>query len=272
MNLFKKSITRSLEVIAVVFAVVPESGFELIRLIPCAPDAINVIVVRMLVLVFASFVSLVAHVLFLHFRNSVILEDNDCIIEIKYGDLLSEENCKRVISFDECFTTRIGSAPEDINPKSICGQYISLNADFDIAELIKTAGLKPEKTSSQFNGQTRYLPGSIVPNGDDLLLAFAPLNKSGRAEFSTRSDYLDCLSTLWDEIYKYHGQEDVSIPIFAAGATGFVGGSGLSLSQQELLDMIIWSYKLSARKIKKPQKLRIVCKRQAGFSINNVSA
>ena len=44
------------------------------------------------------------------------------------------------------------------------------------------------------------------------------------------------------------------------------------LSQQELLDIIINSYKLSIHKITDPSKLRIICKKTKGFSINNIEA
>jgi hypothetical protein len=42
------------------------------------------------------------------------------------------------------------------------------------------------------------------------------------------------------------------------------------LSQQDLLEIIINSYKLSMHKIKNPNKLRIICKRTEGFSINSI--
>ena len=50
----------------------------------------------------------------------------------------------------------------------------------------------------------------------------------------------------------------------------FDGGSGASISQQDLLDIMIWSYKLSSHKIKAPHRLRIICKKNRGFSINNI--
>ena len=60
------------------------------------------------------------------------------------------------------------------------------------------------------------------------------------------------------------------VPIIGAGTTSFDGGSGASISQQDLLNMMIWSYKLSSHKIKAPYKLRIVCKKNSDFSINNI--
>lgn len=44
------------------------------------------------------------------------------------------------------------------------------------------------------------------------------------------------------------------------------GVSGAFLTQQELLD----SYKLSSHKMKTPCRLRIVCKKWEGFSINKI--
>ena len=72
---------------------------------------------------------------------------------------------------------------------------------------------------------------------------------------------------------EYHySEKDVCIPILGSGTTVFEGGSGASYDQQELLDMIILSYKLSSHKIKSPHKLRIICKHTPDFSIFNVKA
>lgn len=59
---------------------------------------------------------------------------------------------------------------------------------------------------------------------------------------------------------------------FGWGLTRFNGGSGASISQQELLDMMIWSYKLSSPKIKSPYKLRIICKRSEDFSLDRIDS
>ena len=132
--------------------------------------------------------------------------------------------------------------------------------------------LKPIKKKSEYEQSPRYQLGSVVPNGDDLLAAFAPLDESGRGVFSSRDEYLACLSTLWKEIDKYYGQKDVCIPLLGSGLTRFDSASGASYSAQELLDMIILSYKMSSNKIKSPYKLRIVCKRSDNLSLSKVTA
>jgi hypothetical protein len=125
---------------------------------------------------------------------------------------------------------------------------------------------------SKYMSKERYESGRIVPNGDDLLMAFVKLDEDGVGRFCSRNEYLDCLSLLWKEIDKHYGQQDVCISILGAGLTRFDGGSGASIPKQELLDMIIWSYKLSSHKIKSPHKLRIICRRDKDFSLDKIDS
>ncbi|MBQ3946400.1 MAG: hypothetical protein II670_12455, partial [Alphaproteobacteria bacterium] len=208
--------------------------------------------------------------LFFWMRPFIDIKGSNYAIRIEYGDLLKKKNCKRVISFDECFSTNVGNGPGDIKPTSICGQYLIQHPSIDLHRIIDDAKLKPLKKKSEFEKRPRYQPGSIAPNGDDLLMAFAPLDENGRGVFFSRDDYLVCLSVLWKEIDKYYGQKDVCIPLLGAGLTRFDSASGASYSAQELLDIIILSYKLSSYKIKSPIKIRIVCKRGDDFSLNKI--
>lgn len=168
-------------------------------------------------------------------------------------------------------STNVGNAPADIKPTSICGQYLTINFNLNIQELLSNSQLKPLKTKSKYQNKERYESGRVVANGDDLLLAFAKLDKDGLGVF-TRDEYLKCLSVLWKEIDKHYGQQDVCIPILGAGLTRFDGGAGASISQQELLDMMIWSYKLSSHKIKSPCKLRIICRKNKSFSLDKIDS
>ncbi len=192
-------------------------------------------------------------------------------IRIEYGDILKKKKCRRVINFDECFTTEVGGNVGDISPTSICGQYLTQNPNIDMQKLIRDSNLVPLQRKSKYNQLTCYQPGSIVPCGDDLLMAFAPLDENGRGGFHSRKEYLECLSKLWEEIDKYFEPRDVCIPLLGAGRTHFESSSGASYSSQELLDIIINSYKLSSCKIKSPYKLRIVVKKNVGISLDKIS-
>lgn len=104
-----------------------------------------------------------------------------------------------------------------------------------------------------------------MPRGDYLLMAFARLNESGMGYFESRDEYLHSLEVLWSEQDRHYNQQDVYIPVLGAGVTR-IGDA--TPTQQELVDMIILSYKLNQHKIK--TKLVIVCKKDRGFSLIRV--
>ena len=86
----------------------------------------------------------------------------------------------------KCFSTKVGDAPADIKPTSICGQYLKSNPNLNIQSLISGSQLNPIRGSrSKYQNKERYESGRIVPNGDDLLLAFAKLDKTGIGEINT---------------------------------------------------------------------------------------
>ena len=265
-NFFKRCVTWTFSIIGFIFTIIPETLFEYYKLFPSLSDEKNIIINRIFVIVVTFVLIIVIYILFLVFRKSVKIKGENYCIKVKYGDIFNMHNCKIVIPFDECFTTSVGDKPSDINAESICGQYLTANPLPNIQDLINSAALKTSRSKSKYNNMDRYDSGKIVQNGDYLLLSFAKLNKEGLGEM-TREEYLDCLSLLWEEIDKYYGQKDVCIPILGSGVTRMEGSS---LTQQELLDIIIESYKLTSHKIKLPNKLYIVCKKRDGFSLNKI--
>ena len=236
----------------------------------CDVQAINIIISRLVCFLLVWIGTSLLYGAFLKFRKWTTIKGQNYSIKVEYGNILKKRKCKRVISFDECFTTQVGNATADINPNSICGQYLSLHPNLDVQQLIETAQITPARSKSKYQHKTRYDSGTIVPNGDDLLMAFAKLDERGKGRFFSRDEYIKCLDLLWKELENYYSEKDVCIPILGAGTTSFDGGSGASISQQDLLNMMILSYKLSSHKIKAPYKLHIVCKKNSGFSINNI--
>lgn len=267
-KLIKKSSAWTLSIITVVFAFVPESFFENFKLLSNATDELNIILSRILAFILVFVVVIIIIALYLICRKSVHIKGHNYSIQIEYGDLLQIKSCKKVIPFDECFTTSVGDAPSDIKPTSICGQYLEANPiqDQEMQKLIDAAKLNPVKSKSKYQKKVRYETGKLVPNGDYLLMAFAKLNEKGKGGL-TREELLDGLSTLWEEIDTYYGQQDVCIPILGSGITRM---KGESLTQQQLLDIIIASYRLSPHKIKSPYQLHIVCKKRDNFSLNKI--
>ncbi|MBU3803732.1 MAG: hypothetical protein H9872_03100 [Candidatus Cellulosilyticum pullistercoris] len=265
-ELIKKSSAWTLSIISGVFTVVPESFFAKIKLISSASDELNIILSRVLALILVLVVVVIIMTLYLSYRKSVQIKGHNYSIQIEYGDIFQMSSCKKVIAFDECFTTSVGSAPGDVKPTSVCGQYLNAHPIQDMQGLIDATGLKPAKRKSDYEKKVRYESGKLVPNGDYLLMAFAKLDEKGLGGL-TRDQFLDALSTLWEEIDRYYGQEDVCITILGSGITRM---KGESLTQQQLLDIIIASYQLSSSKIKSPYKLHIVCQRKDDFSLNKI--
>lgn len=89
----------------------------------------------------------------------------------------------------------------------------------------------------------------MVTNGEYLLMAFAKLDGSGKG-YLYYNDYLKWLTVLWNEIGKYYGGEDVYIPILGSGVTRMDDAD--DMTAQELLEVIIISYKLAPHKIHLP--------------------
>lgn len=281
-DFFKKSATMAFAVITGVFTFVPESFFATRKWISqeflnrceafsdLEAEDINIIISRLICFGLTWIVISLGYTLFLRLKLWTTIKGENYSIRVEYGNILKKRNCKRVINFDECFTTQVGDKTADINPTSICGQYLLAHPELDIQQLIDAENIKPAKTKSRYQQKTRYESGTVVPNGDDLLMAFAKLDDKGKGRFFSRDEYLKCLELLWKELENHYSEKDVCVPILGSGTTSFDGGAGASISQQDLLNMIICSYKLNSHKIKAPHKLRIVCKKNKGFSINKI--
>lgn len=261
---YKKYIRGIPDTCTLLFGFVPEKLLDKLSFCDNFSQEINIFLIRL----FFFSILIIVNYFYLCFRKDISIEGDNYKITVEYGDLFEMTNCKKVIPFDECFTTKVGDRPCDINEDSICGQYLLKNKlrKKELAFWIKKAKLKPSKSKSQCQNRVRYKSGKIVPRGDDLLLSFAKLDIDGLGVLN-KEEYLKCLYLMWHEINKYHGQKDVCVPILGSGVTRM---GEKSPTQQELLDMMIATYKLSANKLKKPQKLRIICRKQDDFSLGNI--
>ena len=262
--LFNKGTSLAYAVITVIFMFVPDDLF-MKGFIGCNWSDATVLLVNRLIVSVAVFVmASVLNQCYRRFRKSVTLDDKTYVIKVEYADLFAKEDGKKVVNFDECFSTNVGDRPEDIRPSSVCGQYLAKYPIDDMQGLIESAGLKA-KGVSQFNKMPRYEPGTIIPRGNYLLMAFAKLDSDGLGVFSY-DRYLECLNRLWSELDRYHGTDDVYLPILGSRIVRF----DKDLTQQELLDVMISSYRLSPKKLKKPCVLHIVCREREDFSLNDI--
>lgn len=264
----KQSSSWTFTVLSILFTFIPEKYFEILPLKLHISVERNILINRIFTFVVIFIVIFIVYCIRMKKRKGIVIKGKNYKIIVQYGDLLEMNNCKKLISFDECFTTDVGDAPGQIKRGSICGQYLTSNPSVaqNISNLITESGLKPAKEKSKFESKQKYESGSIVPNGDYLLMSFAKLNQYGKGEL-TREEYWNSLGLMWREIDKYYSYKDVCIPILGSGITRV---SQDEYSQQQLLDLMIESYKLSAYKVKAKNKLYIICKEADGFDLNNI--
>lgn len=265
-NSWKQWLTISLGIATTCFSFIPEDFFSKYCLFPVIPQYWNDTINR-IIFTFCIYISVsVLLYLWKQNRKCITIKGKDYKIHVQYGDILKAKACSKVINFDECFTTEVGEAPHQIKPTSLCGQFLCKHPNINMEQLLSAHKVKPLKKHSAFNGKDCYELGTLLPLNDYLLMAFGKLNSYGRASMS-RDEYLHALSKLWEEINRYYTQKDVAIPVLGSGITHF---RGESLSQQQLVDIIIASYRLTSYKIKLPNTLRIITRKREDFSLNKI--
>lgn len=271
----KKSFSVAFAITTGIFTFVPESVFTKIQVFKRITGDWNVTVNRVILLMIVYIISLTGTLLYYRSRRSISIKGRNYCIKVQYGNILKADaiknfilrkKCWRVISFDECFTTSIGTEKWQINENSLCGQYLKKYPITNMQHLINATGLTPCVNKSKFRNSTCYASGSIIPRDGFFLMAFAKLNQDGLGEI-TYQQYLECLNLLWSEINKNYGQRDVYISIIGSGVTRM---NDKELTTQELLETIVYSYKLNCNKIKSPYKLHIVCRKKDGVLLDEI--
>ena len=96
----------------------------------------------------------------------------------------------------------------------------------------------------------------IVIDDEYVLTAFSKFNKDNDAQL-TVNDYLDFLIQFWNRINSIYAQKKVVVPIFGSGITRFKNGMG-DINENELLRIMIWTFKVSKIKFEYPADLSII--------------
>lgn len=184
---------------------------------------------------------------------------NNSVVEVRIGNIFEEEELK-VIAFNEYFDTLVDNVI--ISERTLNGMFIK-NVLKDVAELdtlIENDEYLSEKISGtnqnrRHGKKNRYKLGTIFKHNDYLLTAFTKFDDENRA-FLSMNDYVNFLLNFWNEVDIIYNGRSVSIPLLGSGITRFKEYN--SITDQELLELLIWSFKISRIKFTYPSKASII--------------
>lgn len=196
------------------------------------------------------------------------LNINNSIVKIKVGDIFQEKELK-VISFNEYFDTQVNNAI--ISERTLNGMYIKniLKDATELDNLIETNQYLKEKIlgnnpNRKQGKQNRYKIGTILQHNEYLLTAFSKFDSDNRA-YLFMNDYINFLLNFWNEIDIVYSGKSISIPLLGSGMTRF---KEYSMTDQELLELLIWSFKISRIKFTYPSIVSIVIHESKKDKIN----
>lgn len=192
-------------------------------------------------------------------QKAASLTINNSKIDVKVGDIFNSEGLK-VIAFNEYFDSTVDN--DLISEGSLNGIYINSKvkdlAAFDKA-LDNNSTLNKKvcdtNTDREKGKQKRYKLGTIYEIDDFLLTSFSKFDDQNRAYLNI-DDYIDFLLNFWNEIDIIYSGRSVVIPLLGSGITRFKGYD--TISEQELLELLIWSFKVSRMKFAYPSKVTIL--------------
>lgn len=204
-------------------------------------------------------------------RRSIRLKINTSEIEVKFGDIFQEQADLKVIAFNEYFDTLVDD--KVIAKSTLNGIFINkffkhkvkelddiISADTHLHE-VKIA----ENTTRATGKKTKYKLGTICIVNDYLLTALTHFDGDNRA-YLEMNDYVNCLLNFWNEVDRVYAGKTVALPVLGSGITRIKGYD--NIPDQELLELIIWSFKVSRIKFTYPSKVKIVVFENKSNKIN----
>ena len=179
-----------------------------------------------------------------NYTKATSLKINGTNVEVKVGDIFNEKGLK-VIAFNEYFDTSVDD--KIIAAKSLNGIFLKSKASetkliddaIENDPNLKVISSNPNRIGGKKN---KYALGSICKYEDYLLTAFSKFDEHNRANLTVR-EYTDFFINFWNEVDILHAGRHVSIPLLGSGVTRFT--NHCSISEQELLELMLLSFKIS---------------------------
>lgn len=193
-------------------------------------------------------------------------------VVIKEGDLF-KENGLIAIGFNEYFDTIVDD--RIIAKKSLNGLFInnivesSIEALDSFIESNIDNRQKLEVVNRARGNNQKYKIGTVCLYLDKYILtAFAKFNDRNEARL-TMPEYLEFLINFWDEVNSIYAARSVSVPIFGSGITRIKEHK--NTTDEQLLKIMLWTFKISEMKFTHPARLTIVVHRDKMKAINLTS-
>ncbi|SHJ18389.1 macro domain-containing protein [Flavobacterium terrae] len=195
-----------------------------------------------------------------NYLTNVKIDIDGSTVNIKSGDLFSEDGFK-VIPFNEYFDTIVDE--NIIASSSLNGLFIKKYLTTSVNELDNFIVQKTDNedlinasVSRRLGGKTvKFKLSTIFVFNDYLLTAFSKFDDHNKAVLSM-SEYIEFLINFWDRVNRVYAQKSVSVPIFGSGITRIKEHK--NISDEDLLKIMLWTFKLSEMKFKHPAKLSII--------------
>lgn len=192
--------------------------------------------------------------------KKISVEIEGSTVNITSGDIFKQKGLK-AIAFNEYFDTQVDNVI--ISKASLNGNFIEVELKepvehldahiarfhFDDEDIVETEARR------RMGKTTRYRLGTICVYNDFLLTAFARFDAKNQANL-TMPEYLEFLINFWDKVNKVYAQQSVSTPIFGSGITRIKGHK--TISDEDLLKIMLWTFRISEMRFKYPANLTIV--------------
>ncbi|WP_195980141.1 macro domain-containing protein [Clostridium butyricum] len=204
-------------------------------------------------------------------KKSIHLKVNNSKIEVKFGDIFAESADFKVVAFNEYFDTIVDD--KIIAKATLNGIFI--NKFFkdkvgDLDEIISSDthlndSIITDNNLRRSGKKIKYKLGTICVVNDYFLTALTHFDNDNRA-YLEMNDFISCMLNFWNEVDRVYAGKTIALPVLGSGITRFKGYD--SISDQELLELIIWTFKVSRIKFTYPSKVKIVVYKGKSDKIN----
>lgn len=202
--------------------------------------------------------------------NSITINVEGSTVLVKVGDVFQQEGLK-VIAFNEYFDTQVDN--KIISDQSLNGIFVTKHLGVSVHDLdshIESYGFNDdefigENSFRREGKKKKYRLGTICVYKDFLLTAFTKFDDQNRASL-TMPEYLEFMINFWDRVNSVYALKCVSTAIFGSGITRIKGHK--NISDEDLLKIMLWTFRISEMRFKYPAKLTIVIHKDKIDQIN----